>query len=381
MFFVLAVTAFPASWVAAADGAALYQKNCATCHGEQGRGDGRGAGALNPRPRDFTTAPHEELTRERMVTSVTYGRPGTAMVGWEKKFSPEEISRVVDYIRERFMPSQRAANAPASHGPGGNSRRHVPVDAPLGQRVYALNCAVCHGEKGSGAMWTRSALNPPPRDFSKSDPQELTRERMLNSVSHGRPDTAMMPFSSRLAPHEIAAAVDYIRATFLGKAAAPPANPPHGGAGTLPPGHSIPPGSAAPGPSRAAVSNTPPVNMEADFPNGLRGDYAAGKRFFLANCYTCHGVQGDGNGPRAAFNTPRPRNFLSAESRARFNRPALLQAVTEGKVGTVMPAWGKVLTPQEIADVAEFVFQAYIRPTAARSPVAEVSEKKKVDDF
>ena len=33
-----------------------------------------------------------------------------------------------------------------------------------------------------------------------------------------------------------------------------------------------------------------------------------------------------------------------------------------GKLGTEIPAWSKVLTEQEIADVAEYVFRKFIRP-------------------
>jgi mono/diheme cytochrome c family protein len=33
-----------------------------------------------------------------------------------------------------------------------------------------------------------------------------------------------------------------------------------------------------------------------------------------------------------------------------------------GKTGSEMPAWSKVLSKQEIADVSEFVFQTFIRP-------------------
>ena len=45
----------------------------------------------------------------------------------------------------------------------------------------------------------------------------------------------------------------------------------------------------------------------------------------------------------------------------------------------VMPAWGKVLTPQEVANVAEFVFQTFIHPESGKqtglSP--DKSDKKK----
>ena len=88
----------------------------------------------------------------------------------------------------------------------------------------------------------------------------------------------------------------------------------------------------------------------------------------MKNCFTCHGRKGDGRGPRAKFIFPKPRNFHSQESQTYLNRPALFTAITRGKPGTVMPAWGKVLEEQQIANIAEFVFQAFILEKGVRLP-------------
>ena len=256
-----------------------------------------------------------------------------------------------------------AASPPASHGgavrggPGSNARRIIPINASLGERVYLNNCAVCHGDKGAGAMWTQASLNPPPRDFTSAQArQELTRKRMITSVTYGRPDTAMMSFRKRLSDQEIAAVVDYVRATFIEGSAKAAAVPPLG--------H----GSAAMPPVAAHAVTKPPVpapivdaDMSLPFPKGLMGDAAKGRAFYMENCYVCHGKAGDGEGPRAAFIRPKPRNFLHPDARRTLNRPTLLKAIYNGKVGTVMPAWGKVLSEQEIANVAEFVFQGFVR--------------------
>jgi mono/diheme cytochrome c family protein len=85
------------------------------------------------------------------------------------------------------------------------------------------------------------------------------------------------------------------------------------------------------------------------------------------NCTACHGEDGDGNGPRAYFIFPKPRNFLHPASRARLDRPTLYTAIQKGVAGREMPAWGKVLTNQQIADVTEYVFQTFIRPGALDS--------------
>ena len=111
--------------------------------------------------------------------------------------------------------------------------------------------------------------------------------------------------------------------------------------------------------------------MTAGLPNGLKGDPKRGGAFYQANCATCHGARGDGAGPRAYFINPKPRNFVEPDARARFNRVALYAAVSEGRVGSEMPAWNKVATPQQIGDVTEYVFQTFVqsRPATAASAV------------
>ena len=52
-------------------------------------------------------------------------------------------------------------------------------------------------------------------------------------------------------------------------------------------------------------------------------------------------------------------------ARAGFNRPKLYRAIKDGVVGREMPAWGKVLDDQQIAHIAEYVYQAFIRPDDA----------------
>ncbi|HHH36935.1 MAG TPA: c-type cytochrome [Gammaproteobacteria bacterium] len=326
-----------------ARGRDLYMRHCAPCHGDRGDGRSRAQFGLQPPPRDFTSGESwYELSRERMLTSVKYGRPGTAMVGWNNRLSDEEIALVVDYIRGHFM--------------------HKPRDTTLqrGRRLYKKHCSACHGDRGDGASWAKNSLNPPPRNFTSPRSREvLSRERMITSVTYGRPGTAMMPFSSRLSSEEIEAVVDFIRQRFMkgdeeqsGRQEAAPAMPVV---------------------THRAAQAPPPADMDLPFPHGLQGDAARGKRFFENNCYVCHGKAGDGRGPRADSIRPPPRNFLSEDARRYLNRPALFQAISRGKVGTVMPAWRTVLDDQQIADVAEYVFQAFIRPGAT----AQDGQKKK----
>ena len=47
--------------------------------------------------------------------------------------------------------------------------------------------------------------------------------------------------------------------------------------------------------------------------------------------------------------------------------------ISEGRLASEMPAWKQVATPQQIADVAEYVFQSFIRnePVKAAAQTAK----------
>lgn len=344
-FFIMVVLVFAPVLVAepVSQGAAVYKEYCSVCHGDQGDGMTRVRRGLNPPPRDFTSRlAKAELTRERMLEAVKQGRANTAMMSFASRLSEEEINVVVDHVRSRFM-----------------LKDEVALDAAMvllekGKNIYTAHCAVCHGDDGNGAMWTKTSLNPPPRDFTTLQALEiLSRSRMITSVTHGRPDTAMMSFAERLPAEDIGAVVDYIRTTFVGRVRTtqtPPANV----AGHRH-GHGAMPSSVQTSPFPVIAAD-----MALPFAGGLVGDREAGRQFYMENCFTCHGREGDGNGPRSNFIRPKPRNFLHADSRRSLNRPALYQAISMGKQGTVMPAWSKVLNEQQIVNVAEFVFHSFI---------------------
>lgn len=91
------------------------------------------------------------------------------------------------------------------------------ADLETGKKVYINICQVCHGERGDGKTFVANALNPPPRNFtSETSRKELSRARMIRSITNGRPGTAMMPWKSRLGAGDIHAVVDFIRYEFMG---------------------------------------------------------------------------------------------------------------------------------------------------------------------
>ena len=305
----------------ASDGATLYHDYCSVCHGERGDGRSRAQGSMIPPPRDFTTPTAAvELSPERMIDAVANGRPGTAMAAWGTQLDEQQVAAVVDYIRRVLM------------------RPIATETAEEARRLYAENCSVCHGDDGRGAKWTLRNMRPPPKNFTLPEVAgQLDRDYMLRTVAYGKANTAMPGFATQLSERQIATIVDYVRNAFMRTPTADAAQD-----------------------APAAVTRKNTV-----FPDGLEGDFNSGMAFYIANCSTCHGIEGDGKGPRAYFILPKPRDFQHPASRHGLDRARLYTAIAEGTRGTEMPAWDKVLTPQEIANVAEYVYRAFIDPDDA----------------
>lgn len=369
-------------------GQQVYMDNCSVCHGESGDGKSGARFGLKPPPASFVD--NYSGTREQMLAVATNGIPGTAMVGWGTRLSDLELAVAVDYIIDTFvegnpdsqdpdphaglsampssslstMPSALPAAAREQAEPTVAETRQPSVADHPGAEPYASNCSVCHGENGEGAVWGRQGLNPPPVDFTDdAATQGLTRARMIASVVHGRPGTAMVGFGERIPGDEIEAMVDYIRLEFMGvdsPAGAAPA------VATVTSELQQAPAVTQPEVAKGVIPRDnmgyESVPMDASMPSGLKGNAAGGAALFAANCVACHGVEGKGDGPRAYFIFPRPRNFTSPESRRALSRPAIFAAVQHGVRGREMPAWRHVLSEQEIADVTEYVFSAFIEP-------------------
>lgn len=239
--------------------------------------------------------------------------------------------------------------------------------------LYHEYCSVCHGDRGDGHSRAMKSLNPPPRDLTKAGPS-LPRDYIFHVISEGKPGTAMVGFKTRLNEEQRGALADYVHTEIVNRGAAISAGLVKGISGTsgttggsdsptpAPAGSAAPvPPIAAPLPAIKPVGPDERADMGAPFPSGLKGDAAKGRAFYDKNCAECHGAKGDGQGRRAYFIRPVPRDFLQERSRLTLNRPAIYAAVFFGRNGTEMPAWSKVLSEQEIANVSEYVFQNFIR--------------------
>lgn len=73
-----------------------------------------------------------------------------------------------------------------------------------------------------------------------------------------------------------------------------------------------------------------------------------------ANCVSCHGRHGRGDGVLAARLEPSPRNFRDKEIMAALSDEQIFRVIREGRVGTAMPP-NQRLTDEEVWGVVSHV--------------------------
>jgi mono/diheme cytochrome c family protein len=208
-------------------GERVYKEICFACHGL--KGDGKGPGWLNtrPRPQVFTNAVYmSRLTDEYMFLVVKYGK--LAVLKREipgKKFESlamPAFGAVLDdaQIREliRFERAFSRGGAPSSE------MREIFEDA----------CAVCHGKGGRGDGERATAKQPAPKYFvsdgqpapmNLTDPELMARfddEFLFSLIKKGRIGSivedgfdTMQGYGNVLSDREIWSVIRYIREAFV----------------------------------------------------------------------------------------------------------------------------------------------------------------------
>jgi mono/diheme cytochrome c family protein len=108
----------PADEKSIAAGKVVYVKECLSCHGTKGVGDGPGAKDLTKPPGDLTSAKVQQQTDGAIFYKVTEGRK--PMPATDKTLTDDQRWQVVDYIRT-FAPKGVATQAAATQSAGGPS--------------------------------------------------------------------------------------------------------------------------------------------------------------------------------------------------------------------------------------------------------------------
>ncbi len=203
----------------------------------------------------------------------------------------------------------------------------------LGARLYAENCAVCHGENGQGRVGATLAKNWP------SIRPDL---RIRETIENGIPGSPMLAWSQAkggpLSEVEIDALVAYILTWESG------------------------------GPRYIAPTPTFAPRLQITAIPNVEGDPNRGAILFEQNCMVCHGANGEGRVGAALA-----KSFASV-------RPdlAVRNVIANGVSGSPMPAWsqakGGPLSDQDINDLTAFVLtlsQTLVVIQPAQTPVPE----------
>jgi len=178
-----------------------------------------------------------------------------------------------------------------------------------GGNLFAANCATCHGSAGRGDGQASASLLPKPANLIAA---RFSDERLSSVLWNGVAGSAMPPWR-QLPTEDLRALVAYIDSLQ-------------------------PPGAA-------------PVIQETAIPE-------LGEELFAANCASCHGETGGGNGPAAGALAPAPTNF-------RLKKPTEERAwdvLENGVPGTAMPPWRNQLAADQRHALVEFVRSLYDPP-------------------
>jgi mono/diheme cytochrome c family protein len=294
------------------EGRHLYMQHCVHCHGVAGDGDGPTARFLNPRPRDYrqgifkfkSTLYEARPSREDLKRTLDQGIPGTYMPSFVL-LGDEKLLLIIDYVRWLSIRGS--------------------MEIKLSEELSAL-------------FATKQDIEQTLRD---DQTKKLTRAAavadVMKSVEEGLPGLI----------EDIAATLadDWKTADLPETAIAP------------------------------TVKRTPPTKDSIDRGRELFLSKVPGKK---TECLECHGVSGRGDGgntekfwpipgtkPERKYEEPglhdiwghaqSPRDLTRGIYRGGRRPVDIYRRVHQGIPGTQMPPFGKMLKPEEIWDVVNYV--------------------------
>ena len=174
-------------------GRALYEENCASCHGARGAGDGPAAGTLVPRPANLA---EHRYSSDRLSEVLWNGSVGTAMSAW-RDYPMSDLASIAAAVQALSIVTPAEA---------------VPTETlALGARVYEGNCIQCHGANGDGRGTAVTELVVAPTDFRR---QQASVSAALRAIREGMIGTRMALWTGRLNGDEMLAVAHYVRSLY-----------------------------------------------------------------------------------------------------------------------------------------------------------------------
>jgi FTR1 family protein len=180
---------FPPAVPSPARGKALFDENCATCHGMEGRGDGAESQRLGLKPANFANVEFMRLeTPLDFFNMISLGRRKSGMPEWGEVLSLQNRWDAVAYAW---------------------TLAHPPAEMAVAEQLYATSCVGCHGAAGAGVA--------PAPDWTK--PGSLVHSSdvdLFAAVSEGVQGTTMPAFAHRRSDEPPWQVVAIVRALSLG---------------------------------------------------------------------------------------------------------------------------------------------------------------------
>jgi DMSO reductase family type II enzyme heme b subunit len=206
-------------------GKAVYDQQCAACHGPNGDGSGPASVWLFPRPRNFSaglfkikSTPGTSLPSDGdLFKVVTQGLPGSSMPSFTYLTVQQRRDAVeyVKYLTAYTDPSGKRINRFDEARQKGELAEPlaVPPEPPVtvhslaeGAQLFSkLLCVSCHGETGAGdgpnapTLKDTQGLYLPPRDFNTGAFRggHTGRDLFLRTMI-GLPGTPMVPYGTNV---------------------------------------------------------------------------------------------------------------------------------------------------------------------------------------
>ncbi|MCH8824745.1 MAG: c-type cytochrome [Planctomycetes bacterium] len=188
-----------------------FIRNCATCHGSEGRGDGPAAALLLPPPRNFVDSPFRYSSpwadREHVLSdlqrTITEGVPRSAMPGFGGVLTESQIAGLAEYVHDVRQQGEQLALPEEGISVG----VRPPITSELvarGKELFTtLACNTCHGDSGRGDGMNAEALvdfqgRPVrPADFTSGlFKTGQTPEDLCRTILFGVPGTPMVAYEA-----------------------------------------------------------------------------------------------------------------------------------------------------------------------------------------
>ena len=261
-------------------------------------------------------------------------------------------------------PDTSVDGEPADEPRIGPRPQESPQLVELGKQLYEANCQACHGATGRGDGLAAYLLLPKPRDFTErkfnrrnTPPGNLpSDEDLFTTISDGLLGSSMPPWKDYLTEKERWALVEYLKRELI---------------------------AFYDEDSRQMVSfyDLEPPEAPLPVPKEIPAtpeNIAIGKGLYhsMAECWTCHGRTGHGDGPQAQeiVNTRGERiypiDLTKGVYKLSSSKDEIFRRVRDGITMAAMYSMGEKLTDDEVWCLVHFV----------RSLVSRSDEERKMNE-